>query len=390
MIARIFVLLVLMIILSDIYIDRRLLRRKTRYLWWQRLLWWTPGIILFVYTLVLTFSRDFAPERIELLNVYLFLFGVLAIPKFIFAVCSLLGWGHCRYHHTKNNWGNLVGLLLAIGQIYIVVYGSTIGFRKLDIRHEDFYSADLPQAFDGYRIVQFSDAHLGTYRGKDKKVFERIVDSINAQKADMIVFTGDLQNMSPEELYEFIPLLSSLSAKDGVYSVLGNHDYSDYIKADDVVKVANEREIISREREFGWTLLLNENKTVKRGNDSIIVAGVENDGRDGEPKRTDLKRAMAGVDSSSFVLMLAHDPRLWRKEILPGSKAQLTLSGHTHAMQFSVFGMSPARLMYREWGGLYHEGNRAINVSVGTGGFIPFRFGASHEISVITLHRKGA
>lgn len=137
--------MVLMIILSDIYIDRRLLRRKTRYLWWQRLLWWTPGIILFVYTLVLTFSRDFAPERIELLNVYLFLFGVLAIPKFIFAVCSLLGWGHCRYHHTKNNWGNLVGLLLAIGQIYIVVYGSTIGFRKLDIRHEDFYSADLPQ-----------------------------------------------------------------------------------------------------------------------------------------------------------------------------------------------------------------------------------------------------
>ena len=88
------------------------------------------------------------------------------------------------------------------------------------------------------------------------------------------MFTGDLQNMSPEELYEFIPLLSSLSAKDGVYSVLGNHDYSDYIKADDVVKVANEREIISREREFGWTLLLNENKTVKRGNDSIIVAGV--------------------------------------------------------------------------------------------------------------------
>lgn len=138
--------------------------------------------------------------------------------------------------------------------------------------------------------MQFSDAHLGTYRGKDKKVFERIVDSINAQKADMIVFTGDLQNMSPEELYEFIPLLSSLSAKDGVYSVLGNHDYSDYIKADDVVKVANEREIISREREFGWTLLLNENKTVKRGNDSIIVAGVENDGRGGEPKRTDLKR----------------------------------------------------------------------------------------------------
>lgn len=388
MIARIFVLLLLMIILSDIYIDRRLLRRLTRYLWWQRLLWWTPGIVLFIYTLVLTFSRDFAPERVELLNVYLFLFGVLAIPKFLFAICSILGWGHCRFHHTKNNWGNLVGFVLAIAQIVIIIYGSTIGFRRLDIRHEDFYSPDVPAEFDGYRIVQFSDAHLGTYRGSSSKVLKRIIDSINAQKPDLIVFTGDLQNMAPDELYDFIPLLSSLYAKDGVCSILGNHDYSDYIKADDVTKVANERELISREREFGWSLLLNDNKTIKRGNDSIIVAGLENDGRKGEPKRADIGKALAGVDSRNFVLMLAHDPRLWRRDILPNSRAQLTLSGHTHAMQFEIFGWSPASLMYDEWGGMYHEGNRALNVSVGMGGFIPFRIGASHEIVVITLHRK--
>lgn len=388
MIARIFVLLLLMIILSDIYIDRRLLRRLTRYLWWQRLLWWTPGIILFIYTLVLTFSRDFAPERVELLNVYLFLFGVLAIPKFLFAICSILGWGHCRFHHTKNNWGNLVGFVLAIAQIVIIIYGSTIGFRRLDIRHEDFYSPDVPTEFDGYRIVQFSDAHLGTYRGSSSKVLKRIIDSINAQKPDLIVFTGDLQNMAPDELYDFIPLLSSLYAKDGVCSILGNHDYSDYINADDVTKVANERELISREREFGWSLLLNDNKTIKRGNDSIIVAGLENDGRKGEPKRADIGKALAGVDSRNFILMLAHDPRLWRRDILPNSRAQLTLSGHTHAMQFEIFGWSPASLMYDEWGGMYHEGNRALNVSVGMGGFIPFRIGASHEIVVITLHRK--
>lgn len=204
----------------------------------------------------------------------------------------------------------------------------------------------------------------------------------------MIVFTGDLQNMAPDELYDFIPLLSSLYAKDGVCSILGNHDYSDYIKADDVTKVANERELISREREFGWSLLLNDNKAIKRGNDSIIVAGLENDGRKGEPKRADIGKALAGVDSRNFVLMLAHDPRLWRRDILPNSRAQLTLSGHTHAMQFEIFGWSPASLMYDEWGGMYHEGNRALNVSVGMGGFIPFRIGASNEIVVITLHRR--
>lgn len=385
MITRILIPVLLVIILSDFYIDRRFLRRRTRYLWWQRLLWWLPGIFMCAYTVFLAMSRNFAPGNIDVLNVYLLLLGVIVLPKFVFALCSLLGWGHCRFHHTRNNWGNLAGFILGIAVIVIVVYGSTFGFRKLVVRHVVYKSADLPDAFNGYKIVQFSDAHVGTYGSGNQDLLARFVDSINAQKPDLILFTGDLQNMEPRELYPVMPVLGSLKACDGVFSVLGNHDYSDYIKADETVKVANERELISRERQLGWTLLLNENRTVRRGNDSIVIAGMENDGRPPFPQKGDLKKTLAGVDSSAFVIMLEHDPTAWRRKILPESNVQLTLSGHTHAMQFSIFGFSPASLIYDEWGGMYYEGERAINVSVGMGGFIPFRFGASNEIVVITL-----
>lgn len=390
MITRILIPVLLIIILSDLYIDRRLLRRRTRYLWWQRLLWWLPGILMCAYSLLVALSRDFAPSSITVLNIYLLLLGVVVLPKFVFALCSLLGWGHCRFHHTKNNWGNLIGLLLGIVIIFIVVYGSTFGFRKLVVRHVVYRSADLPEAFNGYKIVQFSDAHVGTYGDGSTALLAKFIDSINAQKPDVILFTGDLQNMQPKELYPVMPILSSLEAKDGVFSVLGNHDYSDYIKADDAVKVANERELVSRERQFGWTLLLNENKVIRRGNDSIVIAGMENDGRPPFPQKGDLKKTLAGVGKSAFVIMLEHDPTAWRRKILPESNAQLTLSGHTHAMQFSIFGFSPASFVYDEWGGMYYEGKRALNVSVGMGGFIPFRFGASNEIVVITLEKKPA
>lgn len=385
MIARILIPVLLIIILSDLYIDRRLLRRRTRYLWWQRLLWWLPGILMCVYSLLVALSRDFAPSSMTVLNIYLLLLGVVVLPKFVFALCSLLGWGHCRFHHTKNNWGNLVGLLLGVVIIFIVVYGSTFGFRKLVVRHVVYRSPDLPEAFNGYKIVQFSDAHVGTYGDGGTALLAKFVDSINAQKPDVILFTGDIQNMQPKELYPVMPILSGLKAKDGVFSVLGNHDYSDYIKADDAVKVANERELVSRERQFGWNLLLNENKVIRRGNDSIVIAGMENDGRPPFPQKGDLKKTLAGVGKSAFVIMLEHDPTAWRRKILPESNAQLTLSGHTHAMQFSIFGFSPASFVYDEWGGMYYEGQRALNVSVGMGGFIPFRFGASNEIVVITL-----
>lgn len=388
MIARIFIYLLLFITLPDLYLDLRFLKKRTRYLWWQRVLWWLPGAFMFVYTIVLATSRNFAPDTLALLHIYLLLLGVLVTPKFVFALCSFLGWAHCRYHHTRNNWGNLVGLVLALVIDIAVVYGGTFGFRKFEVRYEDYYSADLPAAFDGYRIVQFSDAHVGTYGTVYADVLERAIDSINAQKADIVVFTGDLQNMEPKELYPFMSTLGRITARDGVFSILGNHDYSGYIDASSAVKVANERELVSLERQMGWDLLMNEHRVIRRGGDSIVVAGMENDGGKRFPQKGDVAKSLAGVGDDAFVLMLEHDPSSWRKKILPQSKAQLTLSGHTHAGQLDVFGLSPAALSYKEWYGMYHEGNRALNVSAGMGGFIPFRLGVSNEIVVITLHKK--
>lgn len=388
MIARIFIYLLLFITLPDLYLDLRFLKKRTRYLWWQRVLWWLPGAFMFVYTIVLATSRNFAPDTLALLHIYLLLLGVLVTPKFVFALCSFLGWAHCRYHHTRNNWGNLVGLVLALVIDIAVVYGGTLGFRKFEVRYEDYYSADLPAAFDGYRIVQFSDAHVGTYGTVYADVLERAIDSINAQKADIVVFTGDLQNMEPKELYPFMSTLGRITARDGVFSILGNHDYSGYIDASSAVKVANERELVSLERQMGWDLLMNEHRVIRRGGDSIVVAGMENDGGKRFPQKGDVAKSLAGVGDDAFVLMLEHDPSSWRKKILPQSKAQLTLSGHTHAGQLDVFGLSPAALSYKEWYGMYHEGNRALNVSAGMGGFIPFRLGVSNEIVVITLHKK--
>ncbi len=431
MIARIILILLVVAILPDLYIDRRLLRRKTRYRWWQRLLWWLPTVALCAYGGWLALMPGFAPSNAQVLNVYLFAIGVLVLPKAAFALCSLLGWGHCRFHHTHTNWGNLIGLLLAAGIIYIVVYGSTVGFAKLTIRHEDYYSPDLPPAFDNYRIVHFSDAHTGTFSGSNSQLLRRTIDSINAQRPDLICFTGDLQNVQPSELYPHLDTYAQLRATDGVYAVLGNHDYADYIHASDIEKAANERELISRERQFGWHLLLNEHATIKRTRskgstaiasdeyedgatvgikgiedsaivaskshknsksieDCIVIAGIENDGQPPFQQRGDIQAALNGVDSNAFVIMLEHDPTAWRRTILPDGRAHLTLSGHTHAMQFALFGWSPAALLYSEWGGMYYEeaSLRAINVSYGMGGFIPFRFGASNEITVITLHRS--
>lgn len=387
MIARIFIPIILAIVLPDLYFDLHYLRSSSWRIWWKRLLWWLPSIGLLGYTVALASIRNFAPDDLFWLNLYLFLVGSIVTPKAIFAFCSGLGLLYCRLTHTRNNWGNLVAPPLCLFSLYILIYGSTLGFRKLEVRHIDIYSRELPKAFDGYRIAQFTDAHVGTLTGNRYKMLTRVIDSLNAQNADAIVFTGDLQNMQPSELYPVQDLLKSLHAKDGVFSVLGNHDYSQYIKADPAVKAANEREVISRERQFGWTVLLNEHHTIRRGKDSLVIAGEENDGLPPFPDRGDINKTLEGISPSAYVVMLQHDPSAWRRSILPKSQVQLTLSGHTHGGQIQLFGLRPTMLTSKEDYGLYLDGNRALYVSAGISGLIPFRFGIPGEIAVITLHK---
>ena len=210
-----------------------------------------------------------------------------------------------------------------------------------------------------------------------------------SQKPDVIVFTGDLQNIQPAELHPFLSLFKELKAKDGVFSVLGNHDYSMYINASESIKVANEREMVRLQRQVGWNLLMNEHSVIRRGNDSIVIAGEENDGRPPFPSRADIHKTLQGIRSDAYVILLQHDPSAWRRNILPHSHVQLTLSGHTHGGQVSLLGLRPTWFSYREDCGLYHEQDRALFVSSGLGGVVPFRFGVPPEIVVITL-RSGS
>ena len=308
---------------------------------------------------------------------FFFFMGLIVAPL----VFSLL----CRWLAPRRHWRKaaIVCSLLAWG---LVFYGYFVGFSTLEVRQFEYASADLPEAFDGYRIVQFSDAHVGSYNGS---MLENAIETINAQGADAIVFTGDLENLHPDELESQMSVLSQLHAKDGVFSVLGNHDYPTYLDCDEATKAECVRKTKMLERKMGWQLLLNEHQTIRRDSDSIVIAGMENWGTlKRMPRLGDVKKTMAGVSPSSFVLMLQHDPTAWRKKILPECHAQLTLSGHTHGGQFSIFGWSPASLTYDVWGGRAYEGDRALYVSTGLGALIPFRLNMPGEIVVITLKSK--
>jgi predicted MPP superfamily phosphohydrolase len=308
---------------------------------------------------------------------FFFFMGLIVAPL----VFSLL----CRWLAPRRHWRKaaIVCSLLAWG---LVFYGYFVGFSTLEVRQFEYASADLPEAFDGYRIVQFSDVHVGSYNGS---MLENAIETINAQGADAIVFTGDLENLHPDELEPQMSVLSQLHAKDGVFSVLGNHDYPTYLDCDEATKAECVRKTKMLERKMGWQLLLNEHQTIRRDSDSIVIAGMENWGTlKRMPRLGDVKKTMAGVSPSSFVLMLQHDPTAWRKKILPECHAQLTLSGHTHGGQFSIFGWSPASFTYDVWGGSAYEGDRAIYVSTGLGALIPFRLNMPGEIVVITLKSK--
>ena len=315
---------------------------------------------------------------------YSFLFfvvmGFIVVPLLSYFLCSKL---------LNRRYGRRVGLGLACVIIGLVIYGMTFGFSQIEVRQIEFASKDLPEAFDGYRIVQFSDAHVDTFDGWLEEMVPQIVDSINAQKGDMIVFTGDLQNLRPEELVSKVAPLRQLHAPDGVYSILGNHDYATYLDCDEATKKQNDLKTQQLERQMNWTLLMNEHRIIRRGNDSIVIAGMENWGvQKRMPRNGDVGKTMKGVSPKSFTLMLQHDPNAWRAKILPECNAQLTLSGHTHGGPFSLFGWTPANFTYSECFGTYYEGDRAICVSSGLGGLIPFRLGQPGEIVVITLRKK--
>ncbi len=327
---------------------------------------------------------------------YLQLFILLSPDTYIYigwgalALLSLIVGLVCwRTHRRWLRWTLIIPLLLCW---HVFLWGTYVGFRKVEVVHFDYASRDLPEAFDGYRIVQFSDTHVGTYTGNRRCILQAVVDSINAQQPDLVVFTGDMQNKEASEIIACQDILKEIKAHDGVISVLGNHDYPIYIDTtaiDEYERYLCLGRTVEAQRDMGWTVLMNGHVNIVRDSAHIVIAGMENDGEgDRSPQKGDINKTLRGVSRDEFVVMLEHDPYSWRNRILPHSHAQLTLSGHTHAGQISLLGLSPAVFKFKEYGGLYKEGNRALYVSKGVGGVVPIRFGATGEIVVVTLKRE--
>lgn len=362
-------------ILPDVYITRVFLKDTPLYV---KLLQWLPTLLFFFSIAGLQIGGAESNRAMKLFFAVVLCF---MLPKLFFAVMSLLG----RLIHLQGAF-NLVGA--TVGGLFLIcaAYGMAIGWKNPVVKEVDLHFKNLPESFDGYTIVQISDWHLGTYRPHPQTI-RREIELANGSGADAIVFTGDIVNGSPDELEPFREMLSTLKAKDGVFSVMGNHDYCMYGSEHSPEGIRRNIEILQdMERSFGWKLLLNENRLVTRGQDTLAIVGVENDGTPPFPQYADLAKAQSGTDGAAFKVLLSHDPSHWRRAVLPDTDIDLTLSGHTHAMQFKVFGFSPSRFAYKEWGGLYGEGQRKLYVSTGSGGNVAFRFGAWPEIVRITLH----
>ena len=383
---RITLLLILFLLIPDAYIYFMYIIRKTKNIW-LRIAHWIPTLLLIAgYFLLMQGIGENAmahhAQAIGRLAIAIFLF---AIPKTIFMICSLVGLPFHYLLRWPRSPFTAIGLVLGVVSFFNILYGTLVGISKFEVKEIEFHHPNLPKAFDGYRIVQLSDIHIGSWIENEKPVHE-LVKLVNEQEPDLIVFTGDLVNQRSCELEGFQNILSQLHAKDGVYSILGNHDYGSYYRWKDLKEQVNNLDnLVRMEKTMGWKLLNNEHTTLYHQGDSIALIGVENDGEPPFSQFADLKKATEGTDGM-FRVLLSHNPTHWRREVLPNTDIELMLAGHTHAMQAIMFGHSLASLIYPEWGGMYTEGDRGLYVNIGIGYVgLPFRFGAWPEITVLTL-----
>ena len=370
---ELFLFFIVLMALPDWYIYRHYIRHwKNK---WMRLSYWIPSVSLLV-AMGYIFG-GFAPESsLSALGVFLVVFLCINVPKALFSILMPL---------VKKT---AIGLGIALLAMAYLIFGATEGKRYFQVKETTIESKDVPQGFDGYRIVQLSDMHVGSWNG-NTQAMEKAVSIINDLQPDLIVFTGDLVNNLASELDNFIPVFSKLKAKDGVYSVLGNHDYSTYIHWENPEDQKEELvRLKQKQAEMGWTMLNNRHIKLYNQNDSIALIGVENSGRPPFPDYAKLSEAMQGTEGM-FQILLSHDPTHWRREVLPQTDIELMLAGHTHAMQTKIFGFTPAQFIYEENDGLYQEGEQMLYVNIGLGHLLyPMRLGAWPEITLLTLRKS--
>ena len=298
------------------------------------------------------------------------------------------------YLPSRRKFISTMALGIAAIPFTSLLYGMVKGKYNYKVLKYELEFEDLPEAFDGYTITQISDIHSGSLDNKNKVKYA--IDLVNEQESDVVLFTGDLVNNVVEEMMDWKQLFSSLKAEDGVFSILGNHDYGDYVRWEkEEDKEHNLLELKKLQADMGWDLLLNEHRFLEKGNDRIALIGVENWGENGFKKAGDLNKACEGIENNDFKIVMSHDPSHWKSEVKHDDRNfHLTLSGHTHGMQFGIeipgwIKWSPIKYRYENWAGIYEEQGRFINVNRGFGylGY-PGRVGIWPEISVIKLKKK--
>ena len=380
------ILLPLLALSADFYIFRRYFRHKSK---WIKILWWSLSLVTLLLVCIGVTGLFAFPGKLDInISMWIFyIFFLVYMPKWFYSIFSLFDYVPRLWKRKKGKWGHMIGTALALYVIGSMLYGAFYARQHPIYNYRTISFPNLPEDFDGYRIVQFSDIHLETF-GSAANYLPRWINRINQLHPDLIVFTGDLVNRRGNELPPYMNVLSRLSAPDGVYSILGNHDYGDYFHwGNPEEKEQTLRLLIVDEGKMGWTMLNNRSVFLRRGNDSIALIGVENEGEPPFSQYADLPKAMQGTEGM-FQILLSHNPTHWRREVLPESDIDLMLAGHTHAMQLKLGNYSPSSYIYPEWSGMYLEGTRGLYVNVGIGYVgLPFRFGAWPEITVLTLRR---
>ena len=288
----------------------------------------------------------------------------------------------------------LAKLTLALGAIPAValLWGMLKGGTDYTVRRVTLRYPNLPPAFDGFKVLQISDLHTGSFNSTEP--LERAVAMINRQGADLILMTGDLVNNRATEVEPHIPALRGIRSELPIFSSLGNHDYGDYVQWESpAAKRANLERLMQNHAKIGWTLLNDSSHTIERGGDKISVLGVQNwSSHANFPKHGNLPQAHAASGDAPFKILLSHDPSHWEAQVLNYPDIDLTLSGHTHGMQFGVnlpfLKWSPVKYVYKQWAGLYEQGRQKLYVNVGLGflGY-PGRVGFLPEITVFELRR---
>lgn len=304
-----------------------------------------------------------------------------------------VGWIGCKIAGVglPYRYFGIAALIIVILFWSALAYGYFWGRWKVESVALEYTHKDIPEAFDGFKIIHISDLHLSTFDDSPERL-DTFIEEINQNCPDIVCFTGDMVTVGRSEAEPYTDILKKISATRGVLSVLGNHDFMIYVfKRNSNREMAVKELAEYQESVLGWNLLRNENAVVEAEDSSkITFLGVDNANfnNQGFPTihRGDLKKAMEGTDG--FRILLTHDPSHWKAEVLPETDIPLTLSGHTHSAQIKIFGWTPAKWSFNEISGRYDSGNQTLYINVGLGCTAPFRIGVNPEVTIITLRSE--